>query len=474
METQKFYLELSQDAGSSHKFYEVTVANTTMSIRYGRIGTDGTTSTKVFASYEDALKEAKKKVRGKKSKGYEEAVIGVRKKRAISRRAITSTRSSSKGAPLLWKFNSKSSAFGIYISDEYCWIGNEAGSVYRLTHEGEVVSQYQLPDGVKCIIADGDWIYVGCDDGNVYDLTGKMPRIAYEIKEDVDIYWLDINNGLLGVSDAGGGITVINAEDEEQWSKKSAGTHGWMVRCDEVGRVYHGHSEGLSCYYGWEGKHLWDQKTKGAVLFGWRMQETVLAGTSRNWMELFDKEGKKLGEMKGDTSIYSCATSENNEFIFGGDSSSSIYCFDNQGNRLWKLGTTCGSAYSMQYHKGKLYIVTTDGSLACIDAGEEAIEKAKQGEVAAYVDIKAPAKVAVADSQKLDPAPANATGVELICIQEGSNLRVRVTSPGYHSDWNVQFPKNLRKLGAKYLVDSVREAGQGSFYRVFGNIYGLG
>ena len=41
--------------------------------------------------------------------------------------------------------------------------------------------------------------------------------------------------------------------------------------------------------------------------------------------------------------------------------SSSIYCFDAAGTRLWKLGTGCGSAYSMQYHDDRLYIVTTDG-----------------------------------------------------------------------------------------------------------------
>lgn len=468
---RRVYLELSQDDGVSHKFYEVTVEGTEMTIRYGRIGTNGSKSTKSFASEEAANKEADKKIKAKQRKGYEEAVMGVRKKRAITRRSISSTRSTAKKAPVLWKFQSGSGAFGIYIDQQHCWIGNEAGSVFKLNHQGEVLQQFQLPDGVKCIIADKEWIYAGCDDGNVYDLTGKLPRVAYAISDDIDIYWLDINNGLLGVSDAAGGVTVINYEDEEQWTKKSKGSSGWMVRCDEVGRVFHGHSQGVSCYYGWDGNNIWNKSTKGSVLFGWRTDDTVLAGTSSSWLELFDKDGKELVKMKGDNSFFSCAAAPQNKFLFGGDSSSSIYCYDKEGTRLWKLATTCGSAYSMQYFEEKVYIVTTNGSLACIDASPEAIEKAKQGDIPKHIDIKAPKKIAVVDSTTLEEAPATATGVLLKCIKEGSKLRVRVLSEGYEKNWNVQFPKNLRKEGTQYLVDAVRQAANGNFYRVLGNIY---
>ena len=107
-----------------------------------------------------------------------------------------------------------------------------------------MIAQFQLPDGVKCIVADDDWLYAGCDDGNVYDLSGKVPRLSYEIAHDVDIYWLDISGGVLGVSDADGGIAVFNHEDESQWRRPGSGTSGWMVRCDDVG-VYHGHSNGV-------------------------------------------------------------------------------------------------------------------------------------------------------------------------------------------------------------------------------------
>jgi hypothetical protein len=46
-----------------------------------------------------------------------------------------------------------------------------------------------------------------------------------------------------------------------------------------------------------------------------------------------------------------------------------------------------------------------------------------------------------------------------------------VVTEGYHNDWNVQFPKNLRKENAVYVVSEVRESTESGFYRVFGDIY---
>lgn len=52
---------------------------------------------------------------------------------------------------------------------------------------------------------------------------------------------------------------------------------------------------------------------------------------------------------------------------------------------------------SMQYRDERLYLVTTDGSLVCVDASEAAITAA----------------------------------------QKGGRTRVRVVSEGYESSWNV-------------------------------------
>lgn len=66
--TRSVYLELSD--GQSHKFYEVRVDGAAVTIRYGRIGTAGQSSTSTYATAEKAQTEATKKINEKLRKGY--------------------------------------------------------------------------------------------------------------------------------------------------------------------------------------------------------------------------------------------------------------------------------------------------------------------------------------------------------------------------------------------------------------------
>lgn len=467
---ERTYLELSEEGDGSHKFYEVVVKGKELTIRYGRIGDAGQTSTKKFSTPDAARAEATKKIGEKTRKGYAPAVMGEREKRPVRRRSVASRPSTSKPAPVLWKFDSGSTAFGIFIDDKRCWVGNEDGRVFALNHQGKVLMQYRFPNGVKCLVGDDAWVYAGCDDGNVYDLTGKVPRLAYQIAEDLMLLWLDIWNGHLAVSGDDGWVTVFSPEEELLWKKKSKGDDGWMVRCDQMA-TYHGHSKGVTAYRMSDGKVIWDQPKGGDILFGWQTPEAVYPGTVSGHVRAIDKFTGTVGAVcKCDEAVLSNASSPDGAYIFAADSGSSIYCFDAKGNRLWKMGTTCDSALSMQYHQGKLYLVTTDGILACLDASETAIQAAEAGTLPRSKEIKAPKTVAVAETTQLETTRDESKGVVVECVAEGSKLRVRVTSRGYKKDWNVQFPRNLRVAGARYLVDEVREATQGGFYRAYGNI----
>lgn len=68
--TEKRRFELVE--GSSSKFWEIAVDGETMSVCYGRIGTDGTAKDKTFASAAEAEREASKLVAEKTKKGYAE------------------------------------------------------------------------------------------------------------------------------------------------------------------------------------------------------------------------------------------------------------------------------------------------------------------------------------------------------------------------------------------------------------------
>jgi len=471
LSAQTDYLELSEDGGSAHKFYEVVRSGVRVTITYGRIGTPGQAKTTEFATEAKAVAAAAKKVGEKTRRGYAPAVRGVRQARSVTRRPVASTRSTARQAPVLWRFASGAPAFGIFVDEERCWVGNEKGDVFTVLHDGTVSGRFRLPDGVKCIVADDFWIYAGCDDGKVYDLSGKIPRVAYEIAQDVDIYWLDIHDGTLGVSDVQGRLTTIDHEDEFQWARNNEGDSAWMVRCD-TDAVYYGDSWGVSRFDAGDGTPLWRRELRGSVLFGWQERDSVYAGTSRNEVNQLAKDtGAVEAVYRCDATVYSCATAPDGRYVFAGDSASSIYCFDQSGERLWKLGTGCGSAFSMQYLDGRLYIVTTNGTLACVDATEQAIRDAQLGSLPQPRDVKAAASLpTVEPTVILETAGAEEDGIVLECYQDGPRLRVRVVSSGYDDTWRVQFPKEVREPGARYLVEGVRPSGRGGFYRAYGDI----
>lgn len=56
----------------SYKFWEITVEGTSFTVRYGKVGTDGSTSTKSYPTEEKAQAEAEKKIKSKTKKGYAE------------------------------------------------------------------------------------------------------------------------------------------------------------------------------------------------------------------------------------------------------------------------------------------------------------------------------------------------------------------------------------------------------------------
>jgi outer membrane protein assembly factor BamB len=360
------------------------------------------------------------------------------------------------------------SALGIYVDEEHCWMGNQKGSVYVLDHKGKMLRKYEMPDGVMALVGDAAWMYAGCNNGNVYDMTGEAPRLAYEIKKGVAIDWIDIRDGLLGVSNNDGKVTLIDPESQVLWTHK--GKDGrWTIRIDEK-RVYHGDDDWVVAYDRVTGKRVWAAKT-GDILFGWQTGGSVFVGTADDTVvRLAKKDGKRECVYKCESSIPSCATTPDGERVFAGEANGNLDCFDAAGKRLWSLPTGCGTALSMQYHEGKVFIVTGSGVFACIDVSDAAIKKAKAGKVPRTRVLKAPRTKAIKVSRKVETTRSAGNGVVLECVRDGSKLRLHVVSRGYHKDWFVQFPRDIRVEGARYVVDEVREATQGGFYRALGKI----
>jgi predicted DNA-binding WGR domain protein len=61
-------------SGTSSKFWETCVSGNEVTVRFGRIGTDGQTQVKTQANAEAAVKHAEKLIEAKTAKGYLEKV----------------------------------------------------------------------------------------------------------------------------------------------------------------------------------------------------------------------------------------------------------------------------------------------------------------------------------------------------------------------------------------------------------------
>ena len=58
--------------GSSAKFWECDVSGNEVTVRFGRIGTEGQTQVKTLANADAAAKHAEKLIASKTAKGYQE------------------------------------------------------------------------------------------------------------------------------------------------------------------------------------------------------------------------------------------------------------------------------------------------------------------------------------------------------------------------------------------------------------------
>lgn len=82
--------------GKSSKFWEIETSGSTLTVRYGRIGTNGQTQTKEFADTPAAEKERDKLIKEKAGKGYSETTVGTRTTLA----AVAPQKPAVKAAPL--------------------------------------------------------------------------------------------------------------------------------------------------------------------------------------------------------------------------------------------------------------------------------------------------------------------------------------------------------------------------------------
>jgi outer membrane protein assembly factor BamB len=367
---------------------------------------------------------------------------------------------------LVWDFNSNGTGAGIFVNNKFCFIGNNNGYVYALDPDtAQVKHQMKFDAGVKCIVGDRGFLYVGLSNGAVYDCTTGTPRLAYQLDPTSSIEWMDIHDGLIAMDQAGTAV-VLNIEGEVVWENKGVGRNRF-ARTDGA-RMYHCRQDQVTAYRFADGKELWSVPGGGYVTFG--AQDEKYLYTAPLETRALDKETGKLVKQYQNCIPWACTVSD--KHVYASDCGSRIVCYDKETTQqIWDVQTGSGKGVSMQYHEAhdRLYVVTEGGHMLCYDVSGNTVEK----KIETSSDSQTSDTVTAVPETELKTTDDSSWGVLLVCVKdEKGKLRVRVdpSVPGYDHSLNVQFPRNMRQEGAKFVCTELVEAASGGYYRAKGDI----
>ncbi|MBD2210982.1 PQQ-binding-like beta-propeller repeat protein [Nostoc linckia FACHB-104] len=276
----------------------------------------------------------------------------------------------------LWKVP----AFGLWVNQQGCWLGNRDGLVVALDRQGQFSYQHKLSQNVRCLVGDDRHLYASCDDGQIYDAIAKLPQSIYNARNrsvphfyNFAISALTLHSDRLLVLDIYGQLTYLDSNLQVLWQQKTATRQGWFLAADDQA-IYHGHSHGVTCYHPKTGKIIWENQTTAAVLCGQLTAQHVIVGTSDGTIYQLAKVGDlKIRQTESriiatcKTAVYACAISEDTKLIYAGDCQANLYCFSMGSDRFSINPTGCGAVLNMRLWENRLYVTTTEGAIACFD-----------------------------------------------------------------------------------------------------------
>lgn len=395
-----------------------------------------------------------------------------------------------KKPPLLWSFTTEADgAYGIFVDETRCMMGDEDGLVCDMDKTSGTPSRtFRLPHGVKCIVGDGDYLYVGTNNGSIYDLGGGRPREVAQIEGFGKLLWIDIRDGLIAASDHKGNVGMLDCEGDVIWKRTDEnGRDGWLCRMDRSG-VYHGTTTGVK-KYDTRGELLWTCKEELDVAYGLQTEGHIWAigrVDKRRSPEqaLALKISKNTGEVEARvqlSGIDSCSLSGDGTRIYDSELHAQPATLDAAWEgAAWKnMKPDCHifsqeSLGDLVFAVGKLLKRRGGRSTAvfeCFDFSEASLGNAGRGKIR-----RTPSQHWSSNNRSDEQAVAEdaddtttAEGKVIIaCVSVGSKVRARVASAGYNPELNCQFPRSLREDGAKFVVDAVELAPGGDFYRCRG------
>ncbi|WP_019498392.1 hypothetical protein [Pseudanabaena sp. PCC 6802] len=268
----------------------------------------------------------------------------------------------------------------LWVSEQGCWFCTREGEVLVINHQGEPIQQYALPKLTRCLAGCEDAPYVSCDDGNLYDLTAKLPQAIYAMRSAnnysyaYQILAVEQTPHALSIADAYGHLQVLNTDLELQWQQHRADYwQSWFLRSDPE-TVYLGHSRGVSAYNLKSGQEQRMHPLAAPVLCGDLTQTEIIVGCSdRNIYGLQKTADSQTGETRMRT-IYTCTgmpyvltLSADQHSFFVGDYTGKIEQLDLNGNLKTSIQLQAGAIAALKVWGDRLYATTSQGVLICLE-----------------------------------------------------------------------------------------------------------
>lgn len=289
--------------------------------------------------------------------------------------------------PPLWRYTPpnpqglwKVPAWGLWVNEQGCWLGNRNGLVVGLDHRGQIMHQHQLPKRVQGFVGNATHLYASCDDGQLYDLTGKLPHAVYNARTsqvspyaDFPLDSLVLQDDRLLVLDAWGHLSCLDAHHQRLWQQPTSICQGWFLAANDRG-IYHGHARGVTCYDWKTGKILWDNATPSPVLCGQLTNTDIKVGTSDGTLYSLAMVGDiktrrtemtTMATIEG--AIYAITSSPDGQSIWVADHQANLAQLTVEGTPVWQYPTDWGAILTLRYWNDRGYATTTDGTIVCFD-----------------------------------------------------------------------------------------------------------
>lgn len=278
----------------------------------------------------------------------------------------------------LWKLP----IWSLTVNNENCWLGNRDGLMLGLNQEGAIINQQELASKINCFLTNENYFYCACDDGQIYDLRGKIPQSVFNLHphtyySNLNIFNLAFAEDNILIVDTHGNLKLVNHQFKIIWeNNRDQLWRSWFLAYQDP-QIYVGHSKGINCYDIGRGKLLWKNEMKSSVLWGEIVNKSLIIGTSNGQIYKVNQQGdwktqktrmRKI--FQGQSALFSGIIMPEKKLIITADYQGYIYCLNCQGKLMFQSQIEKGAILNLKPWQNLIFAVTTEGTILAFDLQE--------------------------------------------------------------------------------------------------------